>query len=248
MSLEVPDDLNRAAGQLPTTHWSMVLSAGRGEDTRAREAFARLCRTYWYPVHAFVRRQGHASDDAQDLTQAFFAHLVEHHVVAKAHPAKGKFRSFLLTSLRHFLANERAHAHAQKRGGGRPLVPLDTAFAETRFAAEAVSRESPDKAYERNWALALMEQVLNRLRAEQVARGKEKQFEQLRDCLMGEPDVPGYADLAGKLGLSADAVKMAVCRLRQRYRELLRAEIAETVSSPAEVEEEIQHLFAVLAD
>jgi len=235
------------ARQFAETHWSVVLSAVRGDDTRSREALARLCQTYWYPLYAFVRRHGHSPEDAQDLTQGFFAHLLEHHALAGVHPAKGKFRAFLLASLRHFLANERARAQAQKRGGGHRLVSLDTTCAEMRFGVEAAAHESPDKAYERNWALALMEQVLNRLRAEQAELGKEKQFEQLRDCLMGEPDAPCHADLAAQLGLSADAVKMAVCRLRQRYRELLRGEIAQTVSSPAEVEEEILHLFAVLA-
>ena len=246
-----PDETSSAAssdaGQFPGTHWSVVLSAGHDDDTRAHEALTRLCQTYWYPLYAFVRRHGHAPEEAQDLTQGFFAHLLEHHGLAGVHPAKGKFRSFLLASLRHFLANERAHAQAQKRGGGRPLVSLDTTAAETRYGAEAAVHESPDKAYERNWALALMEQVLNRLRAEQVALGKERQFELLRDCLMDDPDAPRHADLAAQLGLSQDAVKMAVCRLRQRYRELLRGEIAQTVSSPGEVEEEFRHLFAVLA-
>lgn len=247
----MPEDaaacLSGDASQFAETHWSVVLSAGRGDDTRAHAALTRLCQTYWYPLYAFVRRHGHSPEDAQDLTQGFFAHLLERHALAGVHPAKGRFRAFLLASLRHFLANQRARAQAQKRGGGCLLVSLDAASAEKRFGAEAVIHDSPDKAYDRNWAWALMEQVLNRLRAEQAALGKKKQFEQLQDCLMGDPGALCYADLGAQLGLSADAVRMAVCRLRQRYRDLLRGEIAQTVSSPAEVEEEIRHLFAVLA-
>jgi RNA polymerase sigma factor (sigma-70 family) len=233
-------------GCFAETHWSVVLRAG-GDDTRAHAALSRLCQTYWYPLYAFIRRHGHGPEDAQDLTQGFFAHLLENEAVAKADPARGKFRAFLLSSLRHFLANERERAQAQKRGSGRPVASLDAATAETRFGAEAAGHDSPDKAYERNWALALMEQVLHRLRAEQAAAGKGSQFEQLLDCLMGEPDAPRYADLAAQLGLGADAVKMTVCRLRGRYRDLLREEIAHTVNSPAELEEEIRHLFVVLA-
>jgi RNA polymerase sigma factor (sigma-70 family) len=244
----VPEHLPDGAGQFPATHWSAVLAAGRDDDTRAQEALAALCRTYWYPLYAFVRRQGHGPEDAQDLTQAFFANLLEHRAVAKADPARGRFRTFLLSCLRHFLANERVRAQAQKRGGGCQVVSLDAEAAETRFGAEPLERESPDRAYERNWALALMEQVLQRLRAEQAAAGKAAQFERLRDGLMGEPDAPRYADLAAQLGLSTDAVKMAVSRLRGRYRELLREEIARTVNNVAEVEEEIRHLFAVLAN
>jgi RNA polymerase sigma factor (sigma-70 family) len=196
------------AGQFASTHWSVVLSAG-GDGSRAHAALARLCETYWYPLYAFVRRLGHRPEEAEDLTQGFFAHLLEHHALAKADPVRGKFRTFLLGSLRNFLANERDRAHAQKRGSGRPLVSLDVQTAETRFGAEAAGHDSPDKAYERNWALALMEQVLRRLRAEQTATGKGAQFEHLLDCLMGEPDAPRYADLGAQIGLSPDAVKMS---------------------------------------
>lgn len=246
MSHETSEPRTSMPGQFAETHWSVILRAV-GDDTRAHTALSQLCQTYWYPLYAFVRRQGHSSEDAQDLTQGFFAHLLEHQAVARVDPARGKFRSFLLSTLRHFLANDRARAQAQKRGSGRPLVSLDAEIAETRFEAEAAGHDSPDKAYERNWALALLEQVLHRLRAEQTAAGKGTQFEHLRDCLMCEPDAPRYADLAARIGLSPDAVKMAVCRLRGRYRDLLREEIAHTVDGPAEVEEEIRHLFAVLA-
>lgn len=247
MSHDSSDASLAAPGQFPRTHWSVVLSAGHGDDTRAHEALTRLCQTYWYPLYAFVRRNGRSPEDAQDLTQGFFAHLLEHHALAKVDPTKGKFRTFLLASLRHFLANEWDRAQTQKRGGGHPLVSLDTTLAETRFGAEAAAQESPDRAYERNWALTLMEQVLTRLRAEQAKLGKGTQFERLRDNLMADPAAPCYADLGAQLGMSGDALKTAVSRLRCRYRELLREEIAHTVSRPAEVEEEIQHLFVVLA-
>ena len=243
---EAPDPWPAGANQFPATHWSLVLRAG-GDDTRSREALARLCQTYWYPLYAFVRRHGHGPEDAQDLTQGFFAHLLENHALATVDRARGLFRSFLLASLRNFMANEWDHAQAQKRGGGKAHVPLDTTSAETRYGREPADPASPDKVFERNWALTLLEHVLERLRAEQAAAGKGAQFEQLQDCLMGSSDAPRYAVLAGRIGLHEEAVRMAVSRLRRRYRELLRDEIAQTVSSAAEVEEEIRHLFAVLA-
>jgi RNA polymerase sigma-70 factor (ECF subfamily) len=234
------------AGRFASTHWSVVLAAGDRDDRRSRDALAKLCATYWYPLYAFVRRQGFGPEDAEDLTQGFFAHLLEHEALATVDRAKGKFRSFLLASLRHFLADERDRVQAQKRGGGRAPVPLDVVSAERRYALEPADPAGPDKLFERNWALALMEQVLDRLRAEQVVADKRAQFDLLRDCLMGDPDAPRYADLTAQLSLSEDAVKMAVSRLRRRYRQLLRQEIAHTVSTPAEVEEEIRHLFAAL--
>jgi RNA polymerase sigma-70 factor (ECF subfamily) len=224
----------------------MVLRAGHGDDTRSHEALARLCQIYWYPLYAFVRRHGRGPEDAQDLTQGFFTHLLENRALATVDPAKGRFRSFLLTSLRNFMAKEWDRAQAQKRGGGRIHLPLDAASAETRYVREPADPASPDKVFERNWALTLLEQVLERLRAEQAAAGKRAQFEQLQDCLMGSPDAPRYAQLAARIGLSAEAARMAVSRLRRRYRELLREEIAQTVGSPAEIEEEIRHLFAAL--
>jgi RNA polymerase sigma-70 factor (ECF subfamily) len=246
MSRDSSGAVEADAGRFAPTHWSVVLAAGGPDDRRSREALAKLCATYWYPLYAFVRRQGFGPEDAEDLTQGFFAHLLEHEALATVDRAKGKFRSFLLASLRHFLADERERVRAQKRGGGRGLVSLDVAYAEKRYAQEPADPASPDKVFERNWALALMEQVLDRLRAEQVVADKGAQFEVLRDCLMGDPESPRYADLTVQLGLSEDAVKMAVCRLRRRYRELLRQEIARTVGTPEEVEEEIRGLFAAL--
>ena len=235
-------------GQFATTHWSVVLCAGQGDGTRSREALARLCQTYWYPLYSFVRRQGHSPEDAQDLTQGFFAHLLGNHALPSVDKGKGKFRSFLLASLRNFLANERERACAQKRGGGQPVVSLHVATAESRYGLEPVDHATPDKVFERNWALTLLEQTLARLRAEQAEAGKATQFAAMQPCLMNDADTPRHAELAFQLGLSVDAVKMAVSRLRRRYRELLCDEIAQTVSSPAEVEEEIRHLFAALAN
>ena len=233
-------------GRFATTHWSVVLTAGRSDDQRSREALTKLCRTYWYPLYAFVRRQGYGPEDAQDLTQAFLAHLLEHHALANVDRTKGKFRSFLLTCLRHFLADKWDSARAQKRGSGAVPIALDAASAETRYGLEVADPASPDKAFDRNWALALMEQVLAQLRAEQDAAGKQAQFALLQDCLMGEPGTPRYVELAAQLGVGEGAVKMAVSRLRRRYRDLLRQEIAHTVTGPAEVEEEISDLFAAL--
>lgn len=247
MSRDFSGAFRADAGQFASTHWSVVLAVGSRDDRRSREALAKLCATYWYPLYAFVRRQGFGPEDAEDLTQGFFAHLLEREALATVDRAKGKFRSFLLASLRHFLADERDRAQAQKRGGGCAPVPLDAIYAEKRYALEPADPTSPDKLFERNWVLALMEQVLDRLRAEQAAVGNRAQFELLRDCLMGDPDAPRYADLAAQLSVSEDAVKMAVSRLRRRYRQLLRQEIAHTVSTPAEIEEEIRHLFAALA-
>jgi RNA polymerase sigma factor (sigma-70 family) len=234
------------ARQFATTHWSVVLTANCPDGARAQVALDKLCQTYWYPLYAFVRRHGYGPQDAEDLTQAFFAFFLERKALATVDRAKGKFRSFLLASLRYFLANEWDRAQAQKRGGGHPIISLDAATAEARYRLEPADNASPDKVFERNWVLTLMGQVLERLGAEQEATGKKTQFEKLRHCLMGDPEAPAYAELANTFGLSQDAVRMAVSRLRRRYRELLREEIAQTVSSPAEIDEEIQHLFAVL--
>jgi RNA polymerase sigma factor (sigma-70 family) len=233
-------------GQFATTHWSVVLAAAHSHDTRARTALESLCRTYWYPLYAFVRRQGTAPHDAQDLTQEFFARLLESGSLGRVDRAKGRFRSFLLASLKHFLANCRDHDRAQKRGGGQALLSFDAASAETRYALEPADLATPDKAYERQWALTLLDLVMGRLRAEHVAAGKLAQFDQLKGCLLGDKSLPAYAELAARQGVTESAIKMAVSRLRQRYRELIYEEIARTVSRPAEVEDEIRHLLAAL--
>jgi RNA polymerase sigma factor (sigma-70 family) len=231
-----------------TTHWSLVLSAGEQPSPQAADALEKLCRAYWLPIYAFVRRQGRSPHDAQDLTQEFFARLLEKKSLAVADPARGRFRSFLLASLKHFLANKWDKARAQKRGGGQRLIPIDAATAETRHGLEPADPATADKIYERRWALALLDQVLRRLREEYVSDGREKLFEQLKPTLTEASRTVRYAEIAARLGTNEGAVKVAVHRLRQRYREVLRAEIADTVAGPGEVEDEIRNLFAALSN
>ena len=230
-----------------TTHWSAVLSAGRSDTTRARGALEQLCRNYWQPLYAYVRRAGYSREEAEDLTQEFFARLLAQNIVARADPARGRFRSFLLASLKHFLANEWSKAHARKRGGGAQLLPLEFDTAETRCAQPVAPGDSPDRAFDRQWALALLEVVLGRLRQDYRSAGREPLFLGLKETLSGaRPEIP-YRDLAARLGLSEGAVKVAAHRLRHRYRELLREEVAHTVAAPDEVERELSQLFAALS-
>jgi len=230
-----------------TTHWSLVLSARDDASPQSADALEKLCRTYWFPIYAFVRRQGHNPHDAQDLTQEFFARVLGKNYFADADRAKGRFRSFLLATLKHFLANEWDKARAQKRGGGQSLLPLNIADAETAYGFEPADRFTAEKIFERRWALTLLEAVLRRLRAEYARDGKEKLFEQLKPTLTEASRSVRYSEIADRLGTSEGAVKVAVHRLRQRYREVLRAEIADTVASPAEIDDEIRNLFAALA-
>jgi RNA polymerase sigma-70 factor (ECF subfamily) len=230
-----------------TTHWSVVLTAGRTDTTRAHDALAKLCQTYWYPLYAYVRRRGQSPEDAQDLTQEFFARLLEKNWVGNADQTKGRFRSFLLSAMNHFLADEWDKARAQKRGGGVPAVPLQFDAAETRYGVEPADPTTPERIFERRWALTLLEEVLSHLRAEYAQEGKADLFATLHPCLVGERTAQPYAELAAKLGTSEGMVKSAVHRLRQRYRQLLRDEIANTVAGTEEVDEELRHLFAVLA-
>ena len=230
-----------------TTHWSLVVSAGGNDTPHARNALEKLCRAYWFPIYAFVRRQGHGPHDAQDLTQEFFARLLEKNQLAGADRNRGRFRSFLLAALKHFLANEWDKTQAQKRGGGQILIPIDVATAETVCGIDPADTLTAEKIYERRWALTLLDQVLHRLRDEYARDGKENLFEQLKPTLTEASRSVRYADIAAQLGTSEGAVKVAVHRLRQRYREVLRAEIADTVASPGEVEDEIRNLFAALA-
>lgn len=249
--MKVSDDQGRIGvrgdAQFATTHWSAVLRVGKslpGSD----EALARLCETYWFPLYAFVRRRGYRPEEAEDLTQGFFCHLLTHRSLASVDQAKGRFRAFLIASLRHFVANEWAHARTQKRGGGQRLLSLDACGAEARYALEPPDPSSPEKAFERNWAMTLMEKVLERLRATQEARGKGTLFAALQPCLMNDADAPRHAELAAQLGMNAAAVRMEASRLRRRFRKLLYEEVERTVDTPAEVEEEIRHLFAALAN
>jgi RNA polymerase sigma factor (sigma-70 family) len=230
-----------------TTHWSVVLTAGRSDTTRAQAALARLCQTYWYPLYTYVRRRGYGPPDAQDLTQEFFARLLGQNWLAQADRERGRFRTFLLAALSHFLANEWDKARAQKRGGAVQLVPLQLDNAETRYGQEPADPRTPEQCFERRWALALLDEVLNRLRQEQVAAGTGEMFDALKPCLVGDRQAQPYAALAAELGMTEGAVKVAVHRLRQRYRQLLREEIANTVATPEEVNAEMHHLFNVLA-
>ena len=218
----------------------MVVTAGRSDTTRARAALEQLCRHYWQPLYAYVRRVGHPPEEAQDLTQEFFARLLEHNTIARADPARGRFRSFLLGSLKNFLAHEWEKARAQKRGGRVLVIPLEFDTAETRCSPELANTDTPDKIFDRQWALSL------RLRADYADCGKDDLFRGLKETLTGGRSEIPYRELGGRLGMSEGAVKTAAHRLRQRYRELLREEIANTLAGPEEAEEELRHLFAAL--
>jgi RNA polymerase sigma-70 factor (ECF subfamily) len=230
-----------------TTHWSLVLSAGDSKSPQSAAALEKLCRAYWYPLYAYVRRRGQSPVDAMDLTQEFFARLLQRNWVGRAERQRGRFRSFLLSAMNHFLADEWDKARAQKRGGGGMPVPLQFDTAETRYSHEPVYNVTPEQNYERQWALALLDKVLQRLRAEYEQEGRAEFFTALNPCLVGDRTAQPYAELAVKLGVSEGTVKSAVHRLRQRYRELLRDEIAQTVATTNEMEDELRHLFAVLS-
>ena len=232
--------------EFATTHWSLVVSANLDEvsRTRAQMALEELCRAYWYPLYAFVRYRGHSPDDAQDLTQSFFTRIIEKGGFASADPERGRFRSYLLGAMKHFLANEWHRARAQKRGGGVAFLALDALDPEARFALEPAGTADPDAGFDREWAQESIARALEKLRTESEARGKGEQFEGLKGSLTGEEQA--RSETAARLGMTEGAVKVAVHRLRQRYRELLRAEIAETVTSPSDVDVEMRHLVAVL--
>jgi len=229
-----------------TTHWSVVLAAAQQEAPEAAAALERLCSTYWYPLYAFVRRQGYEVADAQDLTQGFFAHILSRSFLKRASPAKGKFRSFILGSLKYFLADEWAKLQAQKRGGGCTPVFLDAQTAEARYRLEPVDLMDAEKLFERRWATALLERVLERLEEEYSKSGRKPAFDQLQVSLLGDKEAASYAEIAAASQMTEGAVKVAVHRLRQRYRELFREEVAHTVEKPSEINDEVRHIFAVL--
>lgn len=231
----------RASATFHSTQWSMVLRAGHAEDPDAPRALESLCERYWQPLYAYVRRRVSDRHHAQDLTQAFFAQILEKNLVERASPERGRFRSFLLTSLANFLASDRERAGAQKRGSGRRVLSLDFDSGESRLSLEPAHSLTPEKLFERHWALAVLDNVVSRLSAEFTAAGKERQFLVLKDALTGER--PDYPSLAESLGQSEDAVRQAVHRLRKRYRELLREEVAQTVEDAADVDDELRRLF-----
>ena len=230
-----------------TTHWSVVLQA-QGESPAAQEALEKLCRTYWWPLYGYVRRQGYSPEEAQDLTQGFFALLLERKDFDAVRQEKGRLRSYLLTSLKNFLAKARRRELAVKRGEGQALVPLDELLARERADLEPANTLSAERIYERRWALTLLEQVLARLGEEYRAAGPAAAglFERLKQMLTDEPGRPSQAEIAQELSMNENAVKQAFYRLRQRYRLLLREEIAHTVAVPGDVEDELRHFIAVL--
>ncbi|HET6408321.1 MAG TPA: sigma-70 family RNA polymerase sigma factor [Chthoniobacteraceae bacterium] len=227
------------------TRWSLVLAAQSGDE--AQLALAELCELYWYPLYAFVRRSGYSREEAEDLTQEYFARLLEKNWLANVDRAKGRFRAFLLATLKHFLANEWRRAQTEKRGGKLELVSLDINQAEERYHREPADSLSPDLLFERRWALTIIENVFTALRAEMEAAGKLNLFETLKDLLSPDARHFSYAEAGVRLGMSEDAVKMTVYRLRKRYRDLLRAHIAATVSTNAEIDQEIRELFRVFS-
>lgn len=230
-----------------TTHWSVVLAATRSDTTRAQAALEHLCRIYWYPIYHFVRRQGHSTHDAQDLTQEFFARLLEKHWMADADQSRGRFRSFLLLMLKRFLVAEWRKANAQKRAGNLHPLPLPWDTAETRYTREPADNHTPEQAFEKQWALILLDTVVRDLGVDYEQEGNGRLFEVLKPSLTGSRETQPYAALAAALNMSEGAVRVAVHRLRERYRERLKAEVAHTVGSPADVDNELRHLFRVLA-
>ncbi len=235
-----------ASPRFATTHWSVVVAAGHGSSPQAQEALATLCRVYWYPLYVFIRRQGMSAEDAQDLTQEFFARLLEKDFLAMVDRQKGRFRSFLLAACKHFLSNERDRARAKKRGGGRELISIDADQAESRYRLEPAHDLTPEKLFERRWALTLLDQVLTLLKNEFSLAGKAEVFDHLKVFLTGDKSQTSYHLVAAELGMTEGAVKVAAHRLRKRYRELLREEIAKTTSEPNAIEDEIGDLFTAL--
>ena len=229
-----------------TTRWSLVLDAGTALTPRGHAALSTLCELYWYPLYSYLRRRGHTAEDAQDLTQGFFARLLEKHTLNVVDRSRGRFRSFLLGSLDNYVSNERDRSRAQKRGSGTPPISLDVAMAEDRYVREPEDPLTPERIFDRNWALAVLDRVLNRLRAELHEAGKDDLFENLKGYLTGDQAAGSYQVVGASLGLTEGALKVAVHRLRRRYRTLLYDEIAQTVATPEEVELELQYLIEAI--
>jgi RNA polymerase sigma factor (sigma-70 family) len=228
-----------------TTHWSMVLEA-QGESPAAQQALEKLCRTYWRPIYSFVRRQGTGQEDAEDITQGFFALLLERKDLNTVRKEKGRLRSYLLTSVKHFLADEWRQAMAAKRGKGQRLIPFEEIREREQIDVERSDRLTADQIYERRWALTVLEQVLARLRDEYRSAGNLRFFEQMKKMLLDEPGRPSQAQIANEFDMTENAVKQAFYRFRQRYQALLREEIAHTVAMPSDIEDELRHLIAVV--
>ena len=232
------------SSQFPVTRWSLVVAAGDPQRKEARSALVSLCEHYWYPLYAYLRRRGYPSHEAQDLTQDFFVRVLEGRYLDRADPEKGRFRSFILTSLKFFVADEADRRRAGKRGGGM-VAPLEFSSGEERYQREPAHDETPERIFERRWALSLIDRVVEKLREEYVNHGRPEHFDRLKVFLLAQSDAP-YAELAQEMNTSEGALKVAIHRLRKRYRELFRQEIADTVADPAEVESELRYLAAVL--
>ena len=237
------------SARFATTQWSQVLAARDATGTKSRQALAALCEAYWYPLYAYVRSplcQGHDPDESRDLTQAYFAYLLEKNILEDVEPSKGRFRSFLLASLKHFVANELRKERTLKRGGGTQTLSLDTEAAENRYGLEPVERLTPEQVYEHRWALTVLERAGERLNAEWAEGERARQFEHLKPHLTGQEPRTGYRELASELGMTQVALRGALHRMRQRFGELIRDEIAGTVANPDEVDDEVRHLLAVV--
>jgi RNA polymerase sigma factor (sigma-70 family) len=236
-----------SSGAFPTTHWSIVLDARASSDTRARAALETLCRRYWYPIYSFIRRHGRSHHEAEDNTQAFFARLLANDGMMHARPELGRFRSFLLTALRRFLANEWRDAQAAKRGGGVAPLPLEVEDAEVRFTREPVDPGlTPEQVFDRNWALAMIGQVVAEMRSDYVARGRAEVFDALNPLLLGDPGADSLAEPAAQLGMSRNALATVLHRLRRRLGESLRAAVADTVADPTDVDAELRYLIGAI--
>ncbi len=234
-------------GLFATTQWSVVLEAGKQDLQKAAEALEKLCRTYWRPLYVYVRRNGYSPEDAQDLTQAFFTRLLDKNALADIRREGGKFRSYLLTAIKNFLINDRERLRAQKRDERKVAFSLDELEPELRYQVEPVDTATPETEFDRQWADTLLQNTMERLRGEYRRDGKTDLFQRLQPCLTGAEQMLPYAELAAPLGMSSDGVKMAVHRLRKRYGELLRTEVADTVASPRDAEDELRHLIAMRA-
>lgn len=239
-------DSGRQGARFATTSWSIVAAAKGPLSSVAHDALAALCNSYWFPLYAFIRRQGYQADQAEDLTQEFFTQLLDKDFLAEVDSSKGKFRSFLLAACAHFLSNQRDKDRAGKRGGKCRFVTLDFAAAEQRYGKEPSHQLTPEKLFARRWALTLLDQVLTRLREDFVAKGKARLFDRLRVCLLGDKDVVPPRRTADELGMTPGAIRVAIHRLRQQFRESLREEIVRTVDRPEQVDDEIRDLFAAL--
>jgi RNA polymerase sigma factor (sigma-70 family) len=248
MSSPDQEPVSRAAFQFVTTQWNVVRLAGESSSAEAQQALEDLCRSYWYPLYGFVRRQGCSPADAQDLTQDFFARFLKNNHVRLATPERGHFRTFLLTCLKHFLLNERDKAKRLKRGGGQEIASLDEEGAENRFAAETFAQKPPDSLYDTLWANTLLERALAQLGTELALAGKSTFFAELKPFIWGDRKNESYETVGARLDMTEGALKVAVYRLRQRFGELLRAEVARTVSTPGEIEDELRYLISVVRD